>query len=228
MIKYIFFDLDDTILDFHKAEHTALAKTLTHFNVSPDKEVLDRYSVINASQWKLLEKKQLTLPEVKVRRYKLLFDELSLNIDPKEATAYYEDMLSIGHWFIDGAEELLKTLYLRYELYLASNGTPRVQHSRINSADIEKYFKGMFISDEIGVSKPNKGFFDHCFSTIKSFDKDNAIIVGDSISSDILGGKNAGIRTVWFNPKHNSNSTDVTPDFEIDKLELLYDILENN
>jgi 2-haloacid dehalogenase len=111
-------------------------------------------------------------------------------------------------------------------MYLVSNGTASIQRSRIASSDIERYFEGIFISEEVGYNKPDKAYFDVCFATIEDFDPKQAVIVGDSLSSDIQGGKNAGITTVWFNPKHLENTTKITPDYEIGGLMELLELLE--
>lgn len=220
MIKNILFDLDDTIFDFKRAEKIALSKTLSELGVSPDDRILSRYSEINISQWKLLEKRIITRDEVKVRRYKLLFEEFGIDLSAERTTALYEKNLAIGHYFIDGAEELLQRLYKHYHLYLVSNGATAVQKSRIASSGIEKYFQNIFISQEIGYDKPAKEFFDKCFEQIDNFSKKETIIVGDSLSSDIQGGINAGIKTVWFNPRHLEFDK-IKPDYEISSLDEL-------
>ena len=217
MIKNIFFDLDDTIFDFHIAEKTALIKTLNFLGVEPKEETLARYSELNLMQWKLLEKGEITRTQVKVRRYQLLFDELGVDCSAAEAAAFYEKQLSIGHWFIEGAEELLQKTHNRYNLYIVSNGTAVVQHGRIKNSGIKKYFKDIFISQEIGFNKPSPEFFEGCFAKIEDFNKEETIIVGDSLSSDIQGGKNAGLKTVWFNPKKEKSDT-IKPDYEIERL----------
>lgn len=226
MIKNILFDLDDTIFDFKMAERVALTKALKTLGVEPTDYIIKRYSELNISQWKLLELGKLTRAQVKVNRYKLLFDELGLNLSPQKATAIYEDNLCIGHYFIDGAEELIKTLYKQgYNLYLVSNGAKRVQDGRLKSSGISKYFKGIFISEVVGYEKPNKKFFDYCFDRIDNFDKDETIIIGDSLSSDIKGGINAGIRTLWFNPHNTPNHSDIVPDYEVNRPEEIPDII---
>ena len=225
MIKNILFDLDDTIFDFHIAEKTALIKTLNFLGIEPKEQILARYSELNLMQWKLLEKGEITRAEVKLRRYQLLFDELGVDCSAAEAAAYYEKQLSIGHWFIEGAEELLKKICNEYSLYIVSNGTAVVQHGRIKSSGIEKYFKGIFISQEIGFNKPRLEFFEGCFDKIDNFKKNETIIVGDSLSSDIQGGKNAGIKTVWFNPKKQESNT-VKPDYQIERLLDLMKLLD--
>lgn len=225
MIKNVLLDLDDTILDFHKAEKIALIKTLTKLNISTNENILERYSQLNLQQWKLLEQGKLNRQEVKVRRYKLLFDEVGVDKSPQQATKIYEHNLSLGHYFIDGAEEMLRILGEIYSLYIVSNGTAKVQKGRIESSGIKKYMKDIFISEEIGFNKPDKRFFDYCFSKIPDFEKDETIIIGDSISSDIQGGKNSGIKTVWFNPKGIKNNSDIIPDYEIKSLAEIYPLL---
>lgn len=218
MIKNVFLDLDDTILDFHMAERIALSKTLQHFGIEPKKETLARYNVLNLEQWRLLEQGVLTREEVKERRYRLLFDEIGADCCAASATKYYESLLGIGHYFMEGAQELLQVLSKEYDLYLATNGTMEVQKSRIRSAAIAKYFKNIFISQEIGFDKPDIEFFKHCFSRILDFKKSETVIIGDSLTSDIKGGNNAGIKTIWFNPKGLENSFDIVPDYMIIKL----------
>jgi len=226
VIKYVFLDLDDTIFDFHKAEAIALFGTLSEFGITPDEKTSEIYSKINKSQWELLEKKQKTREEVLVDRFTIFFSEIGIDIDGRKAREIYEYRLGCGHFFIDGAEELLESLYGKYELYLASNGTESVQTRRIASSGIEKYFNGIFISQSLGADKPSTEYFDACFSRIPNFSKENAIIIGDSITSDILGGKNAKIKTCLFNPKGKENLTTVKPDFEIRSLSEIPMLLE--
>ncbi len=226
MIKFVLLDIDDTLLDFGKAEAAAIRKTFDHVGIPVSDELIRRYSEINDLQWKRLEKGELTREQVLVHRFDILFDELKLSVPSEMVQATYEYLLGIGHYFIDGAEELLKTLYGSYELYVASNGTANVQERRIKSADIGKYFKGIFVSEHIGFEKPRKEFFDSCFAQIPNFDRDKAIIVGDRLSSDILGGINAGIKTCWFNRKGEAPNPEIPADYEIHSLAELPELLE--
>ena len=219
LIKNILFDLDDTLLDFHKAEAIAIEKTLIHFGVEPDNAIIARYSEINSQQWRLLEEGKLSRDEVLVQRFRILFSELGVDCPAEKAREIYEHNLGIGHYFMDGALELLESLYLDYNLYLVSNGTTRVQEPRIESAGIAKYFKELFISQKIGVNKPDAAFFEFCFKVIPDFSREETIIIGDRLSSDIKGGNNAGIRTCWFNPNHDSHEDGIQVDFEITHLE---------
>lgn len=230
MIKNILFDLDDTILDFKMAECSALTKALTKLGVCVDDYIVSQYSKYNISQWKRLELGEITREEVKINRFRLLFDELKIDVSPEIATALYEDNLCIGHYFIDGASEILDKLYPHYNLYLVSNGTKRVQDSRLESAGISGYFKGIFVSETIGCEKPNREFFDYCFLQIRDFNREETIIIGDSLSSDVKGGINAGIKTVWFNHRGENNNTDIKPDYiinDLSEIRLLLDRLNN-
>ena len=114
----------------------------------------------------------------------------------------------------------------KYQLYMVTNGTARVQYSRIASAGLAPYFKDIFVSQEIGVNKPEKAYFDACFAKIPGFDREKAIIVGDSLSSDIRGGKNAGIKTCWVNPKGKEAPAENTPDYEIKSITELEELLK--
>lgn len=218
MIRNVLFDLDDTLFDFHKAEKIALTKTLVHFGIDPTEETLALYSTINAAHWKRLELGEISREEVKVGRYRELFKTIGVECDPVKATAYYESMLAIGHYFMPGAPELLEELYGKYRLYIVSNGTAKVQEGRIGSSGIAKYMDGIFISQILDANKPDKQFFDICFAEIPDFLLSETIIIGDSLSSDIKGGINAGITTVWFNPKGIENDSDIKPDYTINEL----------
>ena len=226
MIKTILLDLDDTILDFHKAEHIALSATLREIGIEPTEAVLKRYSEINRAHWKRLELGELTRPEVLHGRFTQLFCELGVEGDCYEAQRIYEWKLGTGHYFLDGGQELLDTLYEKYDLYLASNGTDIVQTRRIASANIEHYFKDLFISQRLGFDKPMKEFFDRAFARIENFNPDETIIIGDSLTSDIKGGINAGIRTCWFNLHGINNESGIIPDYEVTTLAEIPALLE--
>lgn len=227
MIDTILLDLDDTILDFHKAEASAIRKSLIDMDLSATDEIAAEYSRINAAQWALLEKKVLTRDEILHRRFDLLFDYLNVTRDSDKMLRIYENYLSQGHYFIDGAEDVLGKLKADYRLYLVSNGTLTVQKSRIKSAGIAPCFEDIFISEEIGCDKPSARFFDICFKKAGNIRRRDTVIVGDSLSSDILGGINAGIRTVWYNPRRKPIKNNVVPDYQIDTLSALIPLVKS-
>ena len=226
MIKYVLIDLDDTIFDFHKAEAVALTDMLSRFGITPSESLKKRYSEINKGQWELLEKKLKTREEILIDRFSIFFSEIEADIDSRSAKEIYENLLGNEHFLLDGAEGLLDSLYGKYRLYLASNGTESVQTRRIALSGIQKYFDGIFISQAIGYDKPSKEYFEKCFSMIPDFSKEEAIIIGDSLSSDIKGGINAGIKTCLFNPDKQKNFSGILPDFEVTTLSEIPTLLE--
>ena len=226
MIEFLLLDLDDTILDFHKAERIAIAKTICDFGVEPTEEVLSRYHVINKWHWEQLELGNMVREEVLVGRFAMLFAEKNVTVDPVRAARTSAKTLSIGHYFLPGAEETVDALSKKYRLFLVSNGTASVQKGRMTSANLYRFFEKVFVSQEIGHNKPAKAYFDACFAQIPDFDPAKAMIVGDSLSSDILGGINAGIKTCWVNPGHAAPKNGILPDYEIEALHQLPALLE--
>ena len=225
MIEFLFLDLDDTILDFHKAERIAISKTIREFGVEPTEEILNLYHGINKWHWEQLELGKLTRAEVLVNRFGVLFEKLGVVVDASGCAKAYESNLSQGHWFLPGAEEAVNALSKKYRLFLASNGTAVVQKGRMTSANLYRFFERVFVSQEIGHNKPSREYFEACFARIPGFDREKAMIVGDSLSSDIKGGINAGIKTVWVNPEHKTCG-ETKPDYEIEYLSQLEALLE--
>lgn len=227
MIRYVLFDVDDTLLDFGKAEAAAIRKTFERIGIPVTVELIRRYSEINAQQWSRFEKGEITRERLLTERFDILFSELGINVPSEMAQASYEYLLGIGHYFVDGAEELLEALKDKYELYIVSNGNASVQDRRLKSAGIIPYFKDIFISERVGFNKPSAEFFEACFERIPGFEKDKAVIVGDRLSSDILGGINAGVKTCWFNPRGDAPDPDIPADYEIKHLGELPALLES-
>ena len=226
MIKHVFLDLDDTILDFHKAEDAAIEKTMRAFSIPVTAESKAVYSRINKDCWEALERGEITRRELRLLRFERFFAEIGCNCDAARAPATYEGYLAQGHYFMPGAQALLEALYPQYGLYLATNGIAAVQAGRVASAGIGKYFKERFVSEEIGYNKPSVEYFEACFKRIDDFKKEEAVIVGDSLTSDIKGGIAVGIKTVWYNPCGKAASTDLLPTAEISSLAELVGVLE--
>lgn len=225
MIEFLFIDLDDTILDFQKAEHIALQKTLSDHGVQPTEQVCSLYTRINKAHWEALERGELTRAQVLVGRFDALFRQLGVMADAQRCAEEYAQNLSQGHYFLPGAREALERLSKKYKLYLASNGTKFVQSRRLESAAISHLFADIFISQDMGADKPSMAYFSACFARIPGFDPQKAMIVGDSLSSDIQGGINAGIATCWVNPNHKI-STGIQADHQIESITQLETLLE--
>ena len=226
MFEFLFLDLDDTILDFHKAERIAISKTIRQFGVEPTEEVLNRYHEINKWHWEQLELGKMTRDQVLEDRFGMLFEELGVAADKSACARAYEQNLSQGHWFMPGAEEAVEALSKKYRLFLASNGTASVQKGRMTSANLYRFFERSFVSQEIGYNKPSKEYFEAAFAQIPGFDKSKCMMVGDSLTSDIRGGINAGLTTCWVNPTHAPGREDIKPDYEIEYLHQLEALLE--
>ncbi len=223
----IFFDLDDTILDFHWAERRALSRAFREAGVDPAPELLERYSVINRSQWELLELGELTRDQVLVRRFALLFAERGLSLSAEAICRRYEELLKDGYRFLPGAEELLRRLQGKARLFLASNGSAAVQAARLSSSGIIPSFEGIFISEEIGADKPSPEYFRRCIARIQDYDPALSLMVGDSLSSDIRGGILAGMHTCWLNPSGRPPRPEFRPEFEIRALKQLPPLLND-
>ena len=226
MVEFLFLDMDNTILDFDMAERIALPKTLAAFGISASDDLVARYHAINKLCWEMLERGEIVRAEIGTRRFGALFAQEGVIGDPETCNALYLKNLGIGHYFLPGAEEAVHSLSKKYRLYIASNGTASVQEGRMTSANLYPYFEKVFVSQNLGANKPAKEFFDRSFAQIPDFDPEKAMIVGDSLTSDILGGINAGIATCWVNPQHKLGNPDIQPDYEIESLAQLEALLE--
>ena len=226
MIEFLFLDLDDTILDFKKAEKLAIRKTIESFGAQVTEEILHRYHLINKAHWEMLERGELTRDQVLVQRFAVLFQELGIQVDATACARAYEKNLAIGHYFLPGAEEAVDRLSKKYRLFLASNGTASVQKGRMTSANLYRFFEKVFVSQEIGHNKPSLDYFNACFAQIPGFDPTKAIMVGDSLTSDIQGGINAGIATCWVTAADTPDRADIKADYRIESSTQLESLLE--
>jgi len=221
MIEFLFVDVDDTILDFAWQENSAIRRTYREMGTVMTDEMYETYHHINRRHWLAFERGEMTRDFMLVERHRVMFRECGLTLDPEYCERLYRKNLGIGYQFMPNVPETLSYLKDRCRLFIASNGVAQTQYSRLESAGITPYFEKIFISEEIGALKPSREYFDRCFAQIPGFDLAKAAIVGDSPSSDLLGGKNAGIMTIWYNPKQKPGRTDIRPDLEIhDLLEL--------
>lgn len=216
MIDTVLLDLDDTILDFHYAEAISLCRLLEGYGIPPTEETVRLYSEINDAHWKRLERGELTRREVQIGRFTELFEKLGIERSSEEANRQYMQGIATCGQMVNGADRLLQMLRAAHiRVYIVSNGSASVQYGRMAAAGITDFFDGIFLSEEIGFEKPKREFFDRCAAQIPQFDAAKTVILGDSLTSDILGGIHAGIETCWFNPRGKKGREDIVPDHEI-------------
>ena len=228
MIKVILWDIDATLLDFLAAEKAAIDFCFEKFGLGTcTEEMLKRYSVINRRYWEMLEKGEMSKPEILVNRFKEFFESEGLASDcAEEFNATYQVALGDTICFRDNGYELVKKLKNQYKQYVVTNGTFIAQERKLKKSGIGELVEASFISDLIGYEKPAMEFFDHVFENIGHYEKDEVLIIGDSLTSDMQGGNNAGIICCWYNPNHLENTKDIKIDHEIDNLWQLEEILK--
>lgn len=211
-------DIDNTLLDFYKAESVAVKKVLKNNELPFDDKTVKLYSDINKSYWERFERGEIPKNTIFAGRFETLLKTLKVSGNPQKIADEYCGYLAEGYFKIDGADKILDYLKSRgYKLYATTNGFTFTQFRRIKYSGLEPYFDMIFVSEETGYQKPEKGYFEYVISKIPENDKSKMLIIGDSQSSDILGGINIGIDTCWFNnlklePKYHSKYeiTDLT------------------
>lgn len=223
--KTILFDADGTLFDFDKAETFALQSALKENSLPCTEEILTDYKRINDSLWALLEQGKVTQAQIKIKRFEQLHERFSFAGNPSDTADSFIKFLSRGVFYLDGAVEILEYFHNKYTMYIVTNGITKVQKSRYALSKLDKYFSAMFISEEIGISKPDIEYFNVVFEKIGLKNKDEALIIGDSLTSDIRGGNNAGIDTCWYNPSGKQNDKGAICTYEIAHLKELKNLL---
>ncbi|MCM3691367.1 YjjG family noncanonical pyrimidine nucleotidase [Neobacillus niacini] len=223
--KTLFFDVDDTLLDFGAAEKSALQLLFEEQNITLTSEIEKQYKKINQSLWRRFEAGELDRDEVVNTRFSLLFNEYGKDMDGELLEKKYRRYLEQGHQLVDGAFNLISELVHDCDLYVVTNGVSKTQDKRLRDSGLFPFFKGIFVSEDTGYQKPMIEYFDYVFSRIPNFRVDEALIIGDSLSADIKGGKLAGLDTCWFNPNSKANHTNITPTFQIHKLKELKQVI---
>lgn len=227
MINTVLWDVDGTLLDFDAAEKAAIRALFSKYALGECSEkMLSRYSEINSSWWQRLERKEISRKEVLVGRFVQFFSEYG--IDTRIASEFnekYQPLLGETIVFRDNSPEIIKALKGRVKQYVVSNGTVIAQTKKLDRSKLGEMMDGIFLSEKIGVEKPDNAFFMNVFSQIHAEDLSTIMIVGDSLTSDIQGGMNAGIKTCWYNPRNNPIPNRYRVDYVIANLHELIDIL---
>ena len=220
--KFLFFDLDHTLLDFDVAEDIALTQLLEEEGVVDIQAYKDYYVPMNKALWKDLEQKKITKSELINTRFAKLFAHFGIEKDGDYLAERYQFFLSKQGQTFPGVEDLLRKLISQgYKLYAATNGITYIQTGRLKQSGIAPYFKEIFISEQLHTQKPDAEFYEKIGACIPNFDKNYALMIGDSLSADIQGGNNAGIDTIWYNPHHLENKTQAQPTYEVDSYQAL-------
>ena len=228
MYTTLLFDADNTLLDFDKDERQALIRVLNEYGVPVSEENIKTYSKINQGLWKQFEKGEITKPELKKIRFALFFDAIGFdkNVDAFEINERYLSFLSEGGNLLDGAKELCENLKSNgYDMHIVTNGVANTQKRRLTQSGILPFFTKLFVSETVGYQKPRKEFFDYVLNDIEEKDMSKILLIGDSLSSDIKGAVDSGIKCVWFNKEKTPLPDNTAPDYIINELDELYDIL---
>lgn len=224
--KVILFDADETLFDFKKAEREAFKNTMLELKIDYDESYhFTAYKEINTAIWKELEEGLITQAKLKTERFRRFIEKLNLNFNENDFSDIYMKHLANGSFLFDGAIELIEDLSSKYILSIVTNGLTSVQEGRLKKSVIAKYFKDIVISESIGISKPNPEIFVHAINNLGTFNKDEILMIGDSLSSDIKGGINYNIDTCWYNPNKLENNTDLKPTYEVCNYKELRDLL---
>ena len=228
MIKALLWDVDGTLLDFLADERAAIRAVFSKFDLGECSDaMLARYSEINIGFWQRLERNELSRKQVLTGRFQQFFSEYG--IDTQLAPAFndeYESTLGNTVVFFDDSLNIVKALKGRVKQYVVSNGTVAVQNKKLERSKLGELLDGVFLSEELGVEKPDPVFFEKVFSEIRVDDPSAIMIIGDSLTSDIQGGMNTGIKTCWYNPGKKPVPYNYRVDYSISDLHELNHVLD--
>jgi 2-haloacid dehalogenase len=224
--KWLLFDADGTLFDYDRAEAVALKRTFEQFGHQFEPGYAEAYRRINSDIWLAFEQGRLTQVRLRTKRFELLFEAVGAELEPEAFSARYLENLARGTYLIDGAEQVLGELHGQVGLALITNGLADVQRPRFGRSTIGQYFSALVISEEVGAAKPDPAIFEVAFREMGQPQKNDVLIIGDSLTSDIKGGNNFGLDTCWFNPQQKPAHVDVSVSYEIQDLNELLVIIE--
>lgn len=219
--EWLLFDLDNTILDFSAGSKHAFAGLLAELKIKQEGHYYSLYQSINTHIWFELNTNKITQDEVRYRRFHWFFQLIGIEFDAALANQIYFKHLGESAVFIDGALEMLHRLKDNYHLCVVTNGMKEVQISRLEKSGLNQIFEATIISDQIGVAKPNAGFFDITLDTIGYRELDHILMIGDTPQSDIKGARDYGMDSCWYNPNKREIIEDIVPTYNVDSLRAL-------
>ena len=213
MYDIVLLDADMTIWDFEASEKLALKDTVEYVGAEMTEEVFAFYHKVNSALWKAFDLKQVTKEELAYRRFAELLTFVEKEGDPLALNGYYQQRLGEHSIMLPGAEEMCRKLAERCTLYILTNGMHVAQVGRFEKSPVKQYITDMFISEDMGCQKPDKEYYDKVFAIIGLQDKSRAVMVGDSLTSDIQGGINGGVDTIWYNAKRKPHNPEIMPTY---------------
>jgi len=221
----ILLDADMTLWDFNASEKCALGDVTRSLGLELTREMEEYYHRVNADYWRRFDRKEVTRDQLTAGRFADYIAFLGLTADPVEVNHRYELALGTYSIMLPGALEMVQALSARYPLYIVTNGLHNAQTGRFEKSPVKPYIRDIFISQDMDCQKPEKEYFDKVFRSIGLTDPRKAVIVGDSLTSDIQGGINAGIDSIWYNPGHLPRDPDIPPTYETDTMDGILDLL---
>jgi len=219
--KHILFDADNTLLDFTKAEKTAFEQTFYNLGIALDPNIYGLYVEINHKLWQSYEAGEIESTAIPDRRFGELFRAAGFTSDFSAASKIYQDLLGEQTWLVPYAREICEYWSKKACLSIITNGFRETQRKRIMESEIWPFISHLLISEELGVSKPDPAFFIKTLEIIDCTNPEDVLVVGDSLSSDILGAMNAGIDCCWYNPGKLALPAQYSINYEIERLEQL-------
>ncbi len=225
MKKILLIDLDNTLIDFNECARHSIMNAFEKLGFDYSPVVFDTFIEENVKIWKRLERGEITKPQLRANRWNIILARLGIEFDGTILEEMFENGVAQGAYAVTGAYDLLDYLKDKYEMYIVSNGFRYVQESRLKIGDFNKYFNNIFVSEDIGIPKPAKEFFDYCFKSLDNPDKNDVILIGDSLSADIKGGNDYGIDTIWFNKNGEDKLSPVKPTYIVNELNEIKNIL---
>ena len=228
MIKVVLWDIDGTLLNFEKAEEAGIRGCFAKLGLGEcNDEMLKEYIRINRGYWERLERGEAKKEDILVDRFTEFLGVYGLDTSvAAEFNALYQILLGDTVCFYENAMETVQELKGKVLQCAVTNGTKVAQDRKLRNSGLDRWFDHIFISEEVGIEKPNKGFFDMVFKEIGDYPLNEVVIVGDSLTSDIQGGVNAGIVTCWFNPEKKENTSKLTPEYEITQISEVLEIVK--
>lgn len=220
----LLFDLDHTLLDSDASEVAAYAHTMAVIGLDDPEHHFDRYVTINREMWRAVEAGTMRPDEVRFRRFEQFTAEIGIDADPVAMAEAFVWGLGAHGELYDGAREVLDALVGQVRLALVTNGLSEVQRTRLERLDLARYFDAVIISSEVGVTKPRREIFDLAFEGLERPERSCSVMIGDSLGSDIRGGRDYGIATCWFNQHGIEAGPDEVATHEIRRLAEILDL----